>query len=332
MATQDKKPGGGFFFETIFWPWPAEIRTTFKEYIFGNGTIIKLIAEPTSQIRFVLLDESTGNAIYDELSTILNMPERIRLKMCFSWGESGITMEINGVWAIANKGQYEIPKSVDIKGFPLPKSKDLSQENKAAERLRASRLQSFRRTDRKKKRRSDGEAFQALRASAEQLTDAMKHIENGETHYIEQVVSLLRKIIATGDPLPLLQLVASIKSKSLRVFDDMEPPISIGNPDVSIKGTCQSEANELHPTEVDLDMWLDSELGSVGSQHFTHREAITKLGHTIGAHFSMDKWPIEDVLRAASSEFGGTRADDLVQYLIDVGVVVAVLSSRVLAD
>jgi hypothetical protein len=293
---------------------------------------MELIAEPSGQIRFKLIDEATGEIIYDELSAIIKMSERIRLKMAFGWGDGGVTCRMNGTWVLASKNEHDMQNEVQITGLKPPEPLDMSKENDAAKKLRESKLQSFRATDRKKERRDDEEAIKALRDAVEQLRDAVQHVQSGEVHYVEQVVSILRKLIATGDPLPLLQLVASMKGQPLTVYDDMEEPIGIEGTTLSMKGVCWNEFSDLTPTSLDLDVWLNSKWGGIDKQSHSHRDAIAKLGNTIGAHFSMDKWPIEKVLKAASSEFGGVKADYLVRYLLEVAGVAIELSSKMLAE
>ncbi len=253
--------------------------------------------------------------------------------MAFGWGDGGVTLRLNGVWIIASKGEHDIPETAEIKGLVAPPLRDFTSENETQAARRHAQLQTFCASNRRKIRGDDADALEALRTSAIQLKDAMAHIKGGELHYIEQVASILRKAVAIGDPLPLLQLGAAMREKPLIVYDSMEPPIKgVADITLSIKGACWAQPNELNQNAIDLDLWLDSAWGTVGREHISHRDAITKIGHTIGAHFSLDKWPLEKVLRSASSELGGVREDYLIRYLVQVAEVTLALADLTLAD
>lgn len=354
-AFSEKNPTGSAFYETFFWPWPPQAETVFHEFQVGEATVT-FIAETTGRIRFKMVSRATGEVVYDTLSCILEMPERIRLKMAFGWGDGGVTLKLNGIWIIASKGEHAIPDTATITGLAPPIVRDFTKENLEAVANRSEKLQNHKpRSGRIK--RDDAAAKEALRAAIMQLKDATKHVNNGELHYIEEIASKLRKLIATGDPLPLLQLHAAPQNSSLIVYDAMEPPIEIvtetAEPQIqvvdealkqlieeeldeeqehghSISGACWLEPNELNNSLVDLDVWLSSEWGKIGEESFSHRKAITKLGDTIGAHFDLDKHPVEDVLRSANSDFGGVRQDYLVRYLMQVADVTIGLANKLL--
>ncbi len=81
---------------------------------------------------------------------------------------------------------------------------------------------------------------------------------------------------------------------------------------------------------LDLDVWLDLPWGKFAGANYTHRAVLTKIGDTIGAHFSLDKHPTTMLLQFYSSDFGGIRMDHLVRYLLQAGETALALSERVL--
>lgn len=81
---------------------------------------------------------------------------------------------------------------------------------------------------------------------------------------------------------------------------------------------------------VDLDVWLKSHAGQVGSQRLTHASLLKNIGDTIGSHLDQDILPSIVMLRSTAVPMQGIPREMLVLYLGRVGAVTLMLAEQIL--
>ncbi len=319
---------GTIVIEPVFWPWPAPQDTKVLEDKLEGGRVI-LIAEKSGRFRLII-EDNKGNTLHSATSCVIEMPERMTNKLGFSWGDD-VVMCMNGDWIISSKGRNAIPDSLKLKPIRPKIVTDFAEQNAKALVARKVRLTSWPVFPGKKRRTKD-EVKTALNRAIRLIRDAALLIEQGKDHHVESVGGALRRLIATGDPLPHLQLGAAFANVPLIVF--CEPSIPTREPadsTQSMTAPCWAQPNHTNTNPIDLDVWLDTFWGRLGDKRLTHGDVITKLGDTIGAHFAFDIHPIEDFLSAVRSDLGGVSADYLNRYLVQMANVATELGDFVIA-
>jgi hypothetical protein len=318
---------GSMLIEPVFWPWPPPQDTLLHEHKMHDGRL-SLFADKLGRFHLILRDNQE-NVLHDAISCIVKMPERMPTKLGFSWGDD-VVMCMNGDWIISSKERHQIPDSIKLKPIKPQTHTDFTQQNTEAIAARDARLASWPVFPGKKRRTKD-EVKTALDRAIRQIRDYVSLIGHGQDHHVESVSGALRRLIATGDPLPHLQLGAAFGKLPLIVFCDASPPTrELPGSSQSMTGVCWAKPTDANTNPVDLDVWLDTFWGRLGDNRLTHRDVITKLGDTVGAHFGFDMHPVEDFLSAAKSELGGVQADYLTRYLVQMAQVTAALGDFVI--
>jgi len=178
----------------------------------------------------------------------------------------------------------------------------------------------------------DGHIFSALSDEILQLEDLVSHLRAGKLHHAKGISSRLRLLVATGDPLPLLQMCAAIKNLPLIVYTEPHPSKAvIDGASVSLGISLWSVPTDEGTNPVDLDVWLELPWGQLGDKPRTHRRVITDLGDTIGSHFDRGILPSVDALRSGKTEIRGIRQDFLLSYLLRVSDVAIKLARTVVS-
>lgn len=303
----------------------------FMEYGDGNF-LLRLTGLDTGQIRFTVLDPADiANVLYDDVSCVLDMPERMPLKMAVSWGDGEITAYLNGGRILSSKSRLPIGSLYIVPPLKSKPITDFASDNALAITKRRGRLVGWQRNP-KRVRATKDEVLKALASETKQLRGVLDHIKNNDLEYLTTLAALLRKMIATGDPLPMLQLFAAFSDRDLIVYTELSPVTQIlAGASASMGFSIWPQPTLMDTNPVDIDRWLELLWGQLGIQPVTHRSALTKIGDTIGAHFDWDMHPAVVVLRSGTSEFGGVRTDYLTRYLIQVGITVFELATALIA-
>jgi hypothetical protein len=178
------------------------------------------------------------------------------------------------------------------------------------------------------------EITETLRDEIEQLFDLVEHLKSGKLHHARGISARLRMLVATGKPLPVLQMYAAMKQLPLivyttpniqgRVAEHSEPGALV------INLTISSVPDHRFGNPVDLDVWLDFPAGRFNERTFSNREMIKHIGDTIGSHFDKDMLPMVVSLRATRTELYGKEADFMVIYLGEVAAAILDLAQDTL--
>jgi hypothetical protein len=196
---------------------------------------------------------------------------------------------------------------------------NFAAENAAEIVKRREKLADFRpRSDRK--RADVSHMASALRDEAHQLADLLTHLSNGHLHHAVGLAALLRRLIVTGTPLPLLQYCAALSDKPLIVFTSPSPRFM---PRASLDGAVALNISAvpegLNCNPIDLDVWLEMPGGKNSKRTFTHRELLAAIGNTVGAHVDPDLHPYVTMLRELRMTANpGSTVSGLLHYISDV--------------
>jgi hypothetical protein len=156
-------------------------------------------------------------------------------------------------------------------------------------------------------------------------------VESGRAHHIAGLANIIRKLVATGDPLPHLQVVAAAKGVPLIVYTDRRPVHLEDEALEQLSFSIWSKPNGNEDNPIDLDVWLDLNCGLVAGRPVSNRDMLTKIGDTIGAHFDIDLHDNLLMLRSYESALSGTNRSFLLEYLTRVAHAVADLTEATMS-
>ena len=306
---------GGAYFEPILWPWPPEDTTAIVTAGIDGG-FLYLFADPLARLRLIITEAhgEQETMVADGYTCPLDMPERLPLKIAVGWKPGQVNMEINGQWVISGDGVHQIPERLKVTPLRDKGRMDFSAENLLAQSKRHDRLVGWQGI-----RGENSYAEDGVKTAIKQLKDFITHIENDDLHHAESLLSLLRKLITTGDPMPQIQLVAALHNKPLIVFGERNPPKrEIPHARVTVGPPPWPVPTEVNDNPMDLDVWLELFWGN--------------FGETIGSHFDWNKHPTSIILKGVSSDLGGVRRDYLVRYILHLGKTALALAESVFAS
>ena len=103
---------------------------------------------------------------------------------------------------------------------------------------------------------SEAHIASELAARRRQLSDLLRAVEGGASYHISGVANLLRLLIATGEPLPHLQLVAAAKDLPLIVYTERNPTVFAGAYE-DLSFAIWPRPTDRNDNPIDLDVWLD---------------------------------------------------------------------------
>jgi len=155
----------------------------------------------------------------------------------------------------------------------------------------------------------------------------LSHIHAGRLHHVKGLASRLRMLIATGEPLPLLQLCAAENDLPLIVYTHYQP--NAPRPPVLLEANIidfalSPQAAPPFDNPVDLDVWLDFIFLRIDGRDITNHRALKEVGDTIGSHFATDVLPSVGMLKGLVSELGSKRAKEQLLYYLEVVATTAV--------
>ena len=128
--------------------------------------------------------------------------------------------------------------------------------------------------------------FDALRDELAQIRDLLEHYKRGEFHHAIGLSAIIRKAIAVGSPMPLVQLCAAMIDAPLIIYTRPQRPskwpstLPLPNGSLEISGSHAPDV--LHKNPVDLDVWLDFHAMQIGTKTFTNKTLLKKIGDTLG--------------------------------------------------
>ena len=177
---------------------------------------------------------------------------------------------------------------------------------------------------------SDDYVIEVLNDELRLISDSMSEIENGKKYHLTGLANSLRKCIATGNPLPHIQMCAAMKNAPLIVYTEPNPTTEPYDGASEAMSGCSifPEPGYGHTNPIDLDVWLDQYYGQIKTDSFTHRMAIKKIGDTIGSHFDKDMFPLVVSAKGTISDLGGIKQDLLEMYLKQIAYTVLVLAEK----
>jgi len=228
----------------------------------------------------------------------------------------------------------KIPERLVLEKRPPPqKLEDFSRQNNLAVRRRHARLAGWQPIPRRVES-TVSEIRAALQDEISQIEDLLAHLRDEKVYHAKGLSARLRMLIATGNPLPLLQLYAANKDKPLIVYVSEIPVADTDDTLIAhfSAATIQAQPSDEYPVPIDLDVWLDTLWGAFGGKPFTHREAIKAIADTIGSHFDQDALPLTIALRTTKSELHGINTDLMLIYIGHVAVIVAKLAQTLLKE
>ena len=238
-------------------------------------------------------------------------------------------------------GEFEAPKSPTFLGFRRAlwrrrrlDAPDIFGSKTHSHLRRQDRLVGWRPSKPGKQRGDKAHILDALRDEIKQLSDLLEHLNKRELHHLTGLARCLGMLIATGEPLPLLQLYAANENAPLLVYTSNRPfKKGMDKADFTVSIEIWLPPTQIHTNPIDLDVWLDSPWGQMNGKPISNRQILTGIRHTIAAHFDQDILPEVIWLRSLSvaSDYGSITREVLLNFLIRIGTAVQQLGRSVLA-
>ncbi len=285
----------------------------------------------------VLIEDDEGRTALNVLTCPLDIPEPMQIKFCVAWSlpDEDWSVYLNGVH-VGSSDASDIPERVcPEKLQPRVMAGDYKKQNETAVQRRHDRLAGWQPIPRRVQR-SLSDIRGALEDELSQIDDLLDHLRNEKLYHAKGLSSRLRMLIATGNPLPLLQLYAANTGRPLTIYVDEPLDAGVDLPSEATASfaaaTIQARPVAEYTTPVDLDVWLDSPWGTLIGETFTHRRAIKSIADTVGSHFDQDARPLTVALRSTESELHGLNADFMLLYIGHLATIVAELGRSVLRD
>jgi hypothetical protein len=166
-----------------------------------------------------------------------------------------------------------------------------------------------------------------------QLHDLLELVRGGSFHHATGIAAIVRKLIAKGIPLALLQLAAATIDAPLIIFTNAQPRYQyedVPTPTNLIRLNARASPVMLMRNPIDLDVWLDTSSSVIAGELVTNRFLLKKVGDTVASHFDVDVHPVVPALRAASSSTSVGNVDFFIQLICSVGEIAANLGLQVL--
>jgi hypothetical protein len=315
---------------TFPWPWPPSSPILFHVMPLENG-LLNVSMETSGCLRAQLIGAGHGAEV---ISCPLRIPGPDTMSQLWVfWKYPNIDLFIRMSLIGSIERQREVPSAFAIiGGIPNPNLYDFSKENARAIQKRQGRFGGSHPKP-GRKRGDTAFIFGALSTELLQLRDLLNLVEQGGAHHAAGLSNQLRKLIAIGDPMPLLQLCAAVINTPLLVYAGPRD----GFPRRSLKPTqgwlviATAEPSPLTKNPIDLDVWLDLDAISVANQTINNRALLRTIGNTVGSHFDIDVHPSVTMLRDSGATSNGQQTDLFLQYLRHVSRMIIGLSERVLS-
>lgn len=316
--TNDQKAAGTFCaWMELPWPWPARLSITLIRHDIANHEL-QLSCEPSGKLRAQLFSQIDESPILTLTSCPLLLIEPAFVLLAVAWQlPDDMIVRINDT-TIASLTIADVPEEYHLpkrnhSGLP---AEDFSSDG-ATELLKRRGSIPGHQPIHGRRPGTRETAFKALKSHVVQMNDLLYLLDGGALDHAHGLANLLRSLIATGVPLPLLQLCAAYIDAPLTLFTSARPrtlvpmsPTSVMSFDISAVPT------KIYANSIDLDVWLSLPASTANGRDYTHRDVVKSIGNTIGAHVAHDIHPLIEMLRATgSAAMGGTEHDMLVTYV-----------------
>jgi hypothetical protein len=304
------------------WPWPPKYPENIYSAQLEDGKIELSWDQHGRIIGQLMAFGSSDVPISRVVSCPLALSEPSAMTICVIW--NGTKLEIlanNELIASTNPAASITTEFRVTMNRDRSKRYDFSAENEAALKARRDRLVGHGGTPLKEGRQrstKDG-VFDALRDEIMQIDGLLELVQQGGFQHAIGLSAIARKVLATGSPLPLVQISAAFIDAPLIIYTAHGGrrvlPADLPTPTSFLAFTARAVPELLYENPVDLDVWLDTPAGQVGGKHFTQRELIKKIGDTLGSHFDLDVHPAVPAFKASRSLTSSGEIDFLVQYV-----------------
>ena len=206
-------------------PWPPSRFIPIITHDLKDGTL-QVFANTSGQL-VAEISDTTGKTLQHVISCELIIDEPTAAIIRVEWKDGTLTLwsidQIIGSSEIILPPRFVLPKLNPTRYF------DFASENEAKIKHRRSRYKGAEGAPPKPNRirSTDEQIFDSLKSQLRQLATLFPLIQRGKLEHIEGISNILRKTIATGDPLPILQLCAAILGAPLIVYTAANPRANI---------------------------------------------------------------------------------------------------------
>lgn len=336
MNTPPLENNEGTFGGVFQLPWPFPTLSTIECFNkqFKQGSLV-LKLEPSARMRLVLC---IGQHKLEVLSCPLEMTGSSVAIIFIRWNVSQglLDLRVNSQTVASTNPGASIPERLTLKlGVGSNDGrKDFSGESDGARKKRHG-TPSGTHPVRGRERADDLYIFKGLENGLLQSKDLLAHIQRGATHHAAGLAVLVRTMIAdnkskTGG---LVQWCAAMLDAPLIIFtcaDPISPITQVIIPDDHIEFNGSSVPDAVNDNPVDLDVWLEFHGATVGGKSFTNKEALHKIGSTIGGHFDVDRHPLVGSLSSLS--LGEIQQDFLVAFIEQGALLATALAEKLLVQ
>ena len=282
----------GTFFSVLAtpWPWPPSAPLIVQALSLQDGSLT-VSFDTAGRLRAEL---TTPLGTREALSCPLLIPKSGGFAtMVVTWASpDGLEILLGtqkGVGHIAASTirPQDVPACITVFSPTGQAPHDFSKDNVAAIKRRHSKVAGAHPAP-GKIAGGDDYVFNELRDVRQQMIDLDGLMANGGMHHLGGMYALLRKLIARGDPLPLLQLCAAARSLPLIMYTTNPRLLKLPDgplaPSFGIVFNGSPAPDGLNTIPVDLDVWLDLKAVAIGKKTLTNRQQLALIGNTIGAH------------------------------------------------
>jgi hypothetical protein len=309
-------------------PWPPASVLLLRETKFSDG-VARLTAEPDGRFHLALVQ--SDNRVLNGATCEIEVAQHREFALVVTWSiEKGrIGAAMNGALIASIEDDAKVAESYTLSPRHHRPAESYQRRNVEMISKRRGRYKGW---QPRPNRIAASEAHIAseLAARRRQLSDLLRAVEGGASYHISGVANLLRLLIATGEPLPHLQLVAAAKDLPLIVYTERNPTVFAGAYE-DLSFAIWPRPTDRNDNPIDLDVWLDLPAGRIAGKPVTHRHMLTKIGDTIGSHFDVGIHFAVAMLTASESGISGTTNSLLIQYLTQAGGAVAELIEATLS-
>jgi hypothetical protein len=309
-------------------PWPPSRVMPMITYDLKDGTL-QVFANTSGQL-VAEISDTAGKTLQHVTSCKLIIDEPTAAIIRVGWKDGTLTLwsvdQIIGSNELILPPRFVLPKLNPTKNF------DFTSENEAKIKHRRSRYKGAEGTPPKPNRirSTDEQIFDALKSQLRQLADLIPLVLEGKReHHIESITNILRKTIAKGDPLPILQLCATILDAPIIIYTAANPRANFPDVGYRIQFDGSLLPRPLLSNPIDLDVWLDLEVCQLDGVRYTNRELIAKIGNTVASHFDLQIHPVVTGMKK-TRKLNPVDIDALAKYILGLAAITLGVGGKIL--
>jgi hypothetical protein len=293
--TTDSEKSDGFFMAGVGLPWPAVFVPEALLISHADDNRILHISHTSSMTLKIVAEKIENGTIQSRMectSCRLVVPEPAMMMLGVMWKfPNFIKITINQAVVGTTASGAIIPETFVVERGPgkdIPPASDFSSDNLLAIKKRYQRLVGYQEIP-GHARVGTEYMIEAFAAEAAQLRDLLALVSEGKSHHIIGLASLLRRLVAEGRPLPLLQHCAAAFKQPIIIYSDRMPEKELIIPEqVHFINNFRANPDHVCSNPVDIDVWLGFRAAHLGSRSFTHKALIKAIGNKVGAHIAFD--------------------------------------------